>query len=96
MIPWHYYHWWKIDLFSGSCINEGWNLHSSFSFDCIDERSSIKSPKGIKAIALIGGIHNDEIINLLDNCQFGNYKFLYISPERLQTDWILERIKICL
>lgn len=49
--------------------------------------------KGIKAIALTGGIHTDEIIDLLDNCQFGNYKFLYISPERLQNDWILERIK---
>lgn len=49
--------------------------------------------KGIKAIALTGGIHQDEIIDLLDNCQFGNYKFLYLSPERLQSDWILERIK---
>jgi ATP-dependent DNA helicase RecQ len=49
--------------------------------------------KGIKAIALTGGIYHDEIIDLLDNCQFGNYKFLYISPERLQNDWILERIK---
>jgi ATP-dependent DNA helicase RecQ len=49
--------------------------------------------KGIKAIALTGGIHPDEIIDLLDNCQFGNYKFLYLSPERLQSDWILERIK---
>ena len=49
--------------------------------------------KGIKAIALTGGIHHDEIIDLLDNCQFGNYKFLYLSPERLQNDWILERIK---
>lgn len=49
--------------------------------------------KGIKAIALTGGIRQDEIIDLLDNCQFGNYKFLYLSPERLQNDWILERIK---
>jgi ATP-dependent DNA helicase RecQ len=49
--------------------------------------------RGIKAIPLTGGIHQDEIINLLDNCQFGNYKFLYLSPERLQNDWILERIK---
>ena len=49
--------------------------------------------KGIKAIALTGGIYHDEIIDLLDNCQFGNYKFLYLSPERLQNDWILERIK---
>lgn len=49
--------------------------------------------KGIKAIALTGGISTDEMIDLLDNCQFGNYKFLYLSPERLQSDWILDRIK---
>ncbi|MGL2966417.1 RecQ family ATP-dependent DNA helicase [Flavobacterium sp. XGLA_31] len=49
--------------------------------------------RGIKAIALTGGIHQDEIIDLLDNCQFGNYKFLYLSPERLQNEWIVERIK---
>jgi len=49
--------------------------------------------RNIKAIALTGGIKTDEIIDLLDNCQFGNYKFLYLSPERLQSDWILDRIK---
>ena len=49
--------------------------------------------KGIKALALTGGIASEEIIDLLDNCQYGNYKFLYLSPERLQNDWILERIK---
>ncbi len=49
--------------------------------------------KDIKAIALTGGIKSDEMIDLLDNCQFGNYKFLYLSPERLQSDWILDRIK---
>lgn len=47
----------------------------------------------IKAIAITGGISSDEISDLLDNCQFGNYKFLYLSPERLQSDWILDRIK---
>jgi len=47
----------------------------------------------IKAITLTGGISSDEISDLLDNCQYGNYKFLYLSPERLQSDWILDRIK---
>ena len=47
----------------------------------------------IKAIALTGGISTEEMIDLLDNCQFGNYKFLYLSPERLKSDWILDRIK---
>lgn len=48
---------------------------------------------GIKAIALTGGISSDEISDLLDNCLYGNYKFLYLSPERLQADWIMDRIK---
>lgn len=47
----------------------------------------------IKATALTGGIGTEDMIDLLDNCQFGNYKFLYLSPERLESDWILERIK---
>ncbi len=49
--------------------------------------------RNIKAIALTGGIRSEEMIDLLDNCQFGNYKFLYLSPERLQSNWILDRIK---
>ncbi|HEY0046092.1 MAG TPA: RecQ family ATP-dependent DNA helicase [Flavobacterium sp.] len=49
--------------------------------------------RNIKAIALTGGISAEETNQLLDNCMFGNYKFLYLSPERLQSDWILERIK---
>ena len=49
--------------------------------------------RDIKAIALVGGTSQNDIIDILDNCQFGNYKFLYLSPERLQHDWILERLK---
>lgn len=49
--------------------------------------------KGIKAIGLTGGISSHEVNDLLDNCQHGNYKLLYLSPERLQSDWILERLK---
>jgi len=57
-----------------------------------DQVSNLQK-RGIKAIALTGGISADETIDLLDNCQFGNYNFLYLSPERLQSDWILDRIK---
>jgi len=49
--------------------------------------------KEIKATALVSGISQNEIIDILDNCQFGNYKFLYLSPERLQHDWIVDRLK---
>lgn len=57
-----------------------------------DQVENLKQ-KNIKAIALTGGISFEETNNLLDNCTFGDYKFLYVSPERLQQDWVLERIK---
>lgn len=57
-----------------------------------DQVQNLQS-KNIKAIALTGGVSQDDIITILDNCQFGNYKFLYLSPERLQHDWIVERLK---
>ncbi|RAK19810.1 ATP-dependent DNA helicase RecQ [Flavobacterium aquaticum] len=57
-----------------------------------DQVQNLQS-KNIKAIALTGGVSQDDIIDILDNCQFGNYKFLYLSPERLQHDWIVERLK---
>lgn len=41
--------------------------------------------RGIKATAVYSGMTRQEIITQLDNCIFGNYKFLYISPERLYT-----------
>jgi len=48
--------------------------------------------KGIKAMALTSGISYQELDTLLDNCIYGNYKFLYLSPERLQQDIVKQRI----
>ena len=49
--------------------------------------------RGIKALGLKGGLKFSEVDKLLDNCIYGNYKFLYLSPERLQQDLVQERIK---
>ncbi|MEJ2112509.1 MAG: RecQ family ATP-dependent DNA helicase [Flavobacteriaceae bacterium] len=49
--------------------------------------------KGIKAIALTSGISYNQLDTLLDNCIYGNYKFLYLSPERLQQELVQDRIK---
>ena len=49
--------------------------------------------RGVKALALTGGVSHNDLIDLLDNAQFGGYKLLYLSPERLQSDWITERLK---
>jgi ATP-dependent DNA helicase RecQ len=55
--------------------------------------------KGIKAAAIYTGMAHRQIDTLLDNCVYGNYKFLYISPERLATEDFrtrMQRMKICL
>lgn len=49
--------------------------------------------KGINAVAIHSGMRRDEIDILLDNCVYGNVKFLYVSPERLQTELFQERFK---
>ena len=40
----------------------------------------------IKALAIYSGMTRQEILTALENCIFGNYKILYISPERLDTE----------
>ena len=42
--------------------------------------------RGIKAAAVYSGMTREEIVVTLENCIFGGYKFLYVSPERLATD----------
>ena len=49
--------------------------------------------KGIKAMALTSGISYKNLDTKLDNCIYGNYKFLYLSPERLQQDIVQDRVR---
>ncbi len=49
--------------------------------------------KGIKAAAVYSGMTREEVIITLENCIFGNYKFLYISPERIATDLFRAKLK---
>ncbi len=49
--------------------------------------------RGIKAMMLGGAIPYSELMRLLDNCQYGNYKFIYLSPERLLQDMIKNRLQ---
>ena len=49
--------------------------------------------RGIKALKLIGGIPFEELNSLLNNALYGNYKFLYLSPERLQQEIVQNYIK---
>ena len=49
--------------------------------------------RGIKAVAIYSGMTRQEILIALENCIFGNYKFLYISPERLDTDIFKQKLR---
>lgn len=55
--------------------------------------------RGIKAAAVYSGMSRDEIITTLENCIFGDYKFLYVSPERLSSDIFISKLQamdVCL
>ena len=56
-----------------------------------DQVENLKA-KGINAIAIYAGMGKREIDILLDNCIFGNIKFLYLSPERLLSEIVRVRI----
>jgi ATP-dependent DNA helicase RecQ len=63
-----------------------------------DQVQQLKS-KGIKASVVHSGMTRREIDVTLDNCVYGSEKFLYLSPERLQTEIFRERLKkmkVCL
>ena len=49
--------------------------------------------RGIKALAIYSGMSREEIVVALENCIFGDYKFLYISPERLDTEIFQTKLK---
>jgi len=54
---------------------------------------------GIKAACVHSGMSYSEIVVALENCVYGNYKFLYVSPERLTTELFLAKLpylNVCL
>jgi ATP-dependent DNA helicase RecQ len=63
-----------------------------------DQVENLKK-KGIKAVAVYSGMHRNEIQMAFDNSIYGDVKFLYLSPERLQTEQFqhtLRKLKVCL
>ncbi|MDC1534256.1 RecQ family ATP-dependent DNA helicase [Polaribacter sp.] len=59
----------------------------------MEEQVTRLQEKGIKAMRIPAKSSQDEMIALFDNIKFGNFKFLYISPERLQSRFIQQKIK---
>ncbi len=57
-----------------------------------DQVNNLKN-KQIKAAAIYSGMHQREIDIVLDNATYGDLKFLYISPERLESEMFRERLE---
>ena len=57
-----------------------------------DQVTALKA-KNIRALAITSGMSFSEVDIALDNCIHGNYKFLYLSPERLESEMVQQRLK---
>ena len=63
-----------------------------------DQVENLKK-REITAAAIFSGMSHDDILRTLDNCIFGAYKFLYVSPERLSTEIFMQKVtqmSVCL
>ena len=74
-------------------ILEGVCLVISPLISLMNDQTEQLRNKGIKALTIKSKATTDEIVSLFDNLKFGQYKFLYLSPERLQSDLIIQKIK---
>ena len=71
-------------------INDGLCLVISPLIALIKDQVQNLKSKGIGALAIYSGMSYADVRQTLQNAAFGNYKFLYVSPERLQTALFLE------
>ncbi|MBL4604808.1 MAG: DEAD/DEAH box helicase, partial [Flavobacteriaceae bacterium] len=73
-------------------LNDGICLVISPLLSLMKDQVNHLQAKGIKASMIQSKADTDEIVALFDNIKFGGTKFLYLSPERLQSDLIIQKI----
>ena len=73
-------------------VNEGMCLVVSPLIALMKDQVLNLQSRNIAAIAITSGMRQREIDIALDNCVFGRYKFLYVSPERLASEMFLARV----
>lgn len=59
----------------------------------IQDQINDLSKRNIKALTIPSGSTSEDIIRIMDNLQFGGYSFLYLSPERLQSKLVQEKLR---
>lgn len=73
-------------------LNEGICVVVSPLISLMQDQVKSLENKGIKAMMLAGSLSFQDLDRLLDNCVYGNYKFLYLSPERLKQNLVQSRL----
>lgn len=71
-------------------LNDGICLVISPLIALIKDQVESLERKGIGALSIYSGMHYMEVKRTLENAAYGDYKFLYVSPERLETKLFLE------
>lgn len=56
-----------------------------------DQEEQLRS-KGIRAASIVSGMNRSEVMRTIENCIHGDYKFLYVSPERLSSERFREAL----
>jgi ATP-dependent DNA helicase RecQ len=74
-------------------INEGICVVITPLIALMQDQVDQLTKRGISAIAIYAGMSKKQIDIALDNCIYGQVKFIYVSPERLKTDLFVERAK---
>ena len=77
-----------------SLLNEGICLVISPLIALMKDQVSNLKKKGIPALSIYSGMSFIEVKKTLQNAAYGNFKFLYVSPERLETDLFLEYLPL--
>ena len=74
-------------------MSEGICLVISPLISLMDDQVRFLKSKGIKSVSITSAMQYKEIDTALTNCIYGRTKFLYVSPERLQNELLIQRIK---
>lgn len=73
-------------------LQEGLTLVISPLISLMQDQVNDLQQRGIKAVALTSGYSKSDLEREVENCQNGYYKFLFVSPERLISKWLRERL----
>lgn len=72
-------------------IRDGLTLVISPLIALMEDQVNQLVKRGIKAVFLHGGMSYKEIDRVLDNAIYGDFDFLYVSPERIHSDFFKAR-----